>query len=181
MKITIIGRGNVGGALQRVLSANGHEVDALGSDGGDAAAADVVILAVPGGAVEAALRTVSGVEGKVLIDATNPLRGRPDGGESLSVLAKSVAKGPTAKAFNTNFAGLFERASSLDARPAMPICGDDEAVHVAEQLSRECGYDPLVYGGLEHAAALEDYVGGMLVPLAMTRGPFFYRFDWPEG
>jgi hypothetical protein len=37
-----------------------------------------------------------------------------------------------------------------------------------------------VWGGLEHAAALEDYVSGLLVPLVMTRGPFFYRFDWPE-
>lgn len=180
MKITIIGRGNVGGALQRVLAANGHEVDALGSGGGDAADADAVILAVPGDAVEDALRSVRGVDGKVLIDATNPLQGRPDGVESLSALAKSVVNGPTAKAFNTNFAGLFEQAASLEARPTMPICGDDEAVRVAEQLSRECGYDPLVWGGLEHAAALEDYVSGMLIPLLMTRGPFFYRFDWPE-
>jgi 8-hydroxy-5-deazaflavin:NADPH oxidoreductase len=180
VKITIIGRGNVGGALQRVLSANGHEVDAVGSDGGDAASADAVILAVPGGAVEDALRSVSGVEGKVLIDATNPLRGRPDGVESLSAWAKSVVGGPTAKAFNTNFAGLFEHAAGRDERPTMPICGDDEAVRVAERLSRECGYDPLVLGGLEHAAGLEDYVGGVLVPLAMKRGPFFYRFDWPE-
>lgn len=180
MKITIIGRGNVGGALQRVLAANGHEVDALGSGGGDAADADAVILAVPGDAVEDALRSVRGVEGKVLIDATNPLQGRPDGVKSLSALAKSVVNGPTAKAFNTNFAGLFEQAASLEARPTMPICGDDEAVRVAEQLSRECGYDPLVWGGLEHAAALEDYVSGMLIPLLMTRGPFFYRFDWPE-
>lgn len=178
MKITIIGRGNVGGALQRVLSANGHEVDALGSDGGDAAEADAVILAVPAGAVEEALRSVSGVEGKVLIDATNPLRGRPAGVESLAALAKSVTNGPTAKAFNTNFAPLFEQAANADERPTMPICGDDEALPVAEQLSRECGYEPVVMGGLEHAAGLEDYVGGVLVPLAMTRGPFFYRFDW---
>ncbi|HEU5477700.1 MAG TPA: NAD(P)-binding domain-containing protein [Gaiellaceae bacterium] len=180
MKITIIGRGNVGGALQRLLSANGHDVDALGNDGGDAADSDVVLLAVPGDAVEQALRNVSGVEGKVLIDATNPLRGRPDGVESLSAWAKSVTNGPTAKAFNTNFAALFEHAASENERPTMPICGDDEAVRVAEQLAHECGYDPLVMGGLEHAAALEDYVGGVLVPLAMTRGPFFYRFDWPR-
>ena len=180
MKITIIGRGNVGGALQSVLSASGHEVDALGSDGGDAAGADAVILAVPGGAVEDALRNVSGVEGKVLIDATNPLQGRPDGVESLSALAKSVANGPTAKAFNTNFASLFTRAASEAERPTMPICGDDEAVAVAEQLSRDIGYDPVVLGGLEHAAALEDYVSGILIPLVMTRGPLFYRFDWPD-
>jgi 8-hydroxy-5-deazaflavin:NADPH oxidoreductase len=179
VKITIIGRGNVGGALQEVLSANGHEVDALGSDGGDAAAADAVILAVPGGAVEDALRSVRGVEGKILIDATNPLQGRPDGVESLSAWAKSVANGPTAKAFNANFAALFAQAGKAGERPTMPICGDDEAVAVAEQLARECGFDPVVLGGLQHAGALEDYVGGVMIPLVMARGPFFYRFDWP--
>jgi 8-hydroxy-5-deazaflavin:NADPH oxidoreductase len=179
VKITIIGRGNVGGALQSVLSANGHEVDTLGTDGGDAAGADAVILAVPGGAVEDALRAVSGVEGKILIDATNPLQGRPDGVESLAALAKSVANGPTAKAFNANFAALFAQAANAEQRPTMPICGDDEAVAVAEQLSRECGYEPVVLGGLEHAAGLEDYVGGVLIPLVMTRGPFFYRYAAP--
>jgi 8-hydroxy-5-deazaflavin:NADPH oxidoreductase len=181
VKITIIGRGNVGGALQRLLSANGHEVDGLGRDGGDAAGADVVILAVPGGAVEDALRGVSGVDGKILIDATNPLEGRPDGVESLSALAKSIANGPTAKAFNANFASLFEQARDANERPTMPICGDDDAVRVAEELASECGFDPLVVGGLEHAGALEDYVGGVMIPLVMTRGPFFYRFDWPGG
>jgi predicted dinucleotide-binding enzyme len=179
VKITIIGRGNVGGALQRVLSAQGHEVSALGSDGGDAADADAVILAVPGGAVEDALRSVRGVEGKVLIDATNPLQGRPEGVESLSAWAKSVTNGPTAKAFNTNFAALFEHAANAEYRPTMPLCGDDEALPVAEQLSRDCGYEPVVVGGLEHAAGLEDYVSGILIPLVMTRGPLFYRFDWP--
>jgi 8-hydroxy-5-deazaflavin:NADPH oxidoreductase len=179
MKITIIGRGNVGGTLQGLLAANGHDVDALGRDGGDASDADAVILAVPGGAVEEALRSVSGVEGKILIDATNPLQGRPDGVESLSAWAKSVGNGPTAKAFNANFAALFAQAGNAGGRPTMPICGDDEAVAVAEQLARECGFDPVVLGGLEHARGLEDYVGGVMIPLVMTRGPFFYRFDWP--
>jgi predicted dinucleotide-binding enzyme len=179
VKITIIGRGNVGGALQELLTANGHEVDALGSDGGNAADADAVILAVPGGVVEGALRNVSGVEGKILIDATNPLQGRPEGVESLSAQAKSVTNGPTAKAFNANFASLFAQAGTVGERPTMPICGDDDAVAVAEQLVRECGFDPVVLGGLEHARGLEDYVGGVMIPLVMTRGPFFYRFDWP--
>jgi predicted dinucleotide-binding enzyme len=179
VKIAIIGRGNVGGALQRVLSANGHDVDTLGREGGDVADADAVVLAVPGDAVEDALGSLTGVEGKILIDATNPLQGRPDGVESLSAQAKSIAHGPTAKAFNTNFAALFEQAASARERPTMPICGDDEALPVAEQLSRDCGYEPVVLGGLEHAAGLEDYVSGILIPLVMTRGPLFYRFDWP--
>jgi predicted dinucleotide-binding enzyme len=117
----------------------------------------------------------------VLIDATNPLRGRPAGVESLSAWAKSIIGGPTAKAFNTNFATLFEQAANAAERPTMPICGDEEALAVAEQLSRDCGYEPVALGGLEHAAGLEDYVSGILIPLVMTRGPLFYRFDWPSG
>ena len=36
MRITVIGRGNVGGGLARLWEQSGHEVSALGSDGGDA-------------------------------------------------------------------------------------------------------------------------------------------------
>ncbi len=35
MRITIIGRGRVGGGLARLFRAAGHEVDALGRDGRD--------------------------------------------------------------------------------------------------------------------------------------------------
>ena len=90
-----------------------------------------------------------------------------------------MANGPTAKAFNTNFASLFARAGSNE-RPTMPICGDDEAGGVAEELRAKSGTTRSSSGGLEHAAALEDYVSGILIPLVMTRGPFFYRFDWPD-
>ena len=47
MKITVVGRGNVGGGLARLWEQAGHDVSALGSDGGDASDADVVVVAVP--------------------------------------------------------------------------------------------------------------------------------------
>ena len=55
MKITTIGRGNIGGGLAGLWKKAGHEVTSLGHEGGDASGADVVLVAVPGDAIEAAL------------------------------------------------------------------------------------------------------------------------------
>src|SRR6516162_6389288 len=69
MKITTIGRGTIGGTLGRLWRSAGHEVTELGKDGGDAADADVVLLAVPGEAVPDALASVAGLHGEVVLDA----------------------------------------------------------------------------------------------------------------
>jgi len=73
MKITTIGRGNVGGGLAKLWRAAGHDVQELGREGGDASDADVVVVAVPGGQVEEALARVQGLQGKTVIDATNEI------------------------------------------------------------------------------------------------------------
>ena len=81
MRITVVGRGNVGGGLANLWEGAGHDVTRLGRDGGDVSDADVVLLAVPGDAVAAALDCVKGIEGKTVIDATNRYGGAvpPDG------------------------------------------------------------------------------------------------------
>ena len=60
MKITIIGKGNVGSALQRGLERGGHDVQAVGNEPArirDAAqSAEVLLLAVPFGALDDVLR-----------------------------------------------------------------------------------------------------------------------------
>jgi predicted dinucleotide-binding enzyme len=62
MKITTIGRGNIGGGLARLWEQAGHDVKTLGSDGGDASDADVVFVAVPSGSISDALAKVTGLE-----------------------------------------------------------------------------------------------------------------------
>src|SRR4029077_12148696 len=71
MKITVYGRGNVGGGLADLWERAGHQVTRLGRDGGDVSDADVVLLAVPGGAIAEAFDRLRGIEGKTMIDATN--------------------------------------------------------------------------------------------------------------
>ena len=76
MNITVLGKGNVGGGLARRWERAGHTVQTLGREGGDASAADVLVVAVPSGSIAEALGNVSGITGKVAIDATNAFGGR---------------------------------------------------------------------------------------------------------
>src|SRR5256712_328971 len=96
MKIAIVGAGNVGGTLGKGWAKAGHEVvfgvrdpadpkwkDLLAAAGGptkaarvrDAAAtAEVIVLTVPWGAAEDALKNAGNLKGKILLDCTNPLK-----------------------------------------------------------------------------------------------------------
>ncbi|MDX3101861.1 NAD(P)-binding domain-containing protein [Nonomuraea angiospora] len=69
MNITVIGRGNVGGGLAGLWERAGHQVTRLGRGRGNVGTADAVLLAVPGTAVEMALSSVVGLEGKTVLDA----------------------------------------------------------------------------------------------------------------
>jgi 8-hydroxy-5-deazaflavin:NADPH oxidoreductase len=177
MNITTIGKGNIGGGLARRWERAGHAVTTLGSEGGDATGAEVVLLAVPGGAISDALGKVSGLEGKVVIDATNIFTARDERHESLAHEVKSLTNGPVAKAFNANFAALFDQVDDERVRPGCLFAGDPEAREVTEQLIRDAGYEPVSVGGLENARALEDFVPNLFGKL--EAGRTFYRFTAP--
>jgi|RhiMethySRZTD1v2_1073278.scaffolds.fasta_scaffold02068_23 8-hydroxy-5-deazaflavin:NADPH oxidoreductase len=181
MKVAIIGAGNVGGAVAQAVTAAGHEVvvsashaqhaQALADKVGGAAAesnaaaardADVVVLAVPYDAVNAVATEIGDVAaGKVIVDATNPLKADSSG---LAVTDRSGAEllqdrlpgASVVKAFNTVFA-------SNQAEPVVDgvaldgfVAGDDAAAkaRVADLLTA-IGYRPVDAGGLAAARALE--------------------------
>ena len=101
MKIGIIGAGNVGGTLGRILTQKGHEIvwgvrdpqsskvqSAVESTGGKALAAsvqeaasygEVLILATPWNATQEAIASSGNLTGKIIIDATNPIEMTPAG------------------------------------------------------------------------------------------------------
>ena len=179
MKITVIGRGNVGGGLARMWRAAGHEVQELGRDGGDASDADVLLVAVPGPEIANALGSVTGVQGKVTIDATNAVRGRNEDFDSNAHEIKSIVGGPTAKSFNLNFANIYDKIDEQSARPGNLYAAEDDARDVTEQLIRDAGYDPISAGGLDQARTLEDALGLVFAVNQAGLGPYFYRFAQP--
>ena len=175
MKITTIGRGTIGGGLGRFWEQAGHEVTLLGHDGGDAADAEVVLVAGPSGSIAEALAKVTGVEGKIALDATNAFAGRSEQYESLAHEVKAHTNGPVAKAFNANAGVLYDQVGEQRVPPGCLYAADDEAREVTEQLIRDAGYEPVSLGGLESARALEDFVPGVFAKVA----PIFYRFAAP--
>jgi len=158
--------------LAEAVTRNG---EALGREGGDASDADVVLVAVPSGSISEALGKVTGLEGKVAIDATNAFAGRDEQHESLSHEVKAHTNGPVAKAFNANFAVLYDQIGAQGVQPSCLYAADDDAREVTEQLIRDAGYEPVSVGGLENARALEDFVPGVLAKI----GQVFYRFAPP--
>jgi predicted dinucleotide-binding enzyme len=179
MKITVIGRGNVGGGLARRWRDAGHEVEELGREGGDASDADVLLVAVPGLEIANALGKVRGIEGKPTIDATNAARGRDESFESLAHEVKSIVGGPTAKSFNLNFARIYDEIGSQRVPPSNLYCVEDEAREVTEQLIRDAGYDPVYAGGLDKARLLEDHLELLFAVNRAGLGPCFYRYASP--
>ncbi|HET9324402.1 MAG TPA: hypothetical protein VFO03_11030 [Gaiellaceae bacterium] len=179
MRITVIGRGNVGGGLARRWERAGHEVTELGRDGGDASDADAVLVAVPGGSIADALGKVSGLDGKVVIDATNIFGERNEEFPSLAHEVKSITKGPVAKSFNLNYAAVYDRIDEQRARPSSLFAADDEAREVTEQLIRDAGFDAVYVGGLDQARALEEHLQLMGAANQGGLGRFFYRWAPP--
>lgn len=61
---------------------------------------------------------MSGTDGKTTIDTANAFAGRDERFESLAAEVKSIVGGPTAKAFNVNFAQLYDRIDEQRVRPS---------------------------------------------------------------
>jgi 8-hydroxy-5-deazaflavin:NADPH oxidoreductase len=179
MKITTIGKGNIGGGLGARWRKAGHEVTELGQEGGDASDADAVLVAVPSNAIDDALAKVAGVEGKVVIDATNAFGGRAEGFDSLAHQVKARTNGPVAKAFNLNFARIYDQIDVQETPPGNIYAADDEAREVTEQLIRDAGFEPVYGGNLDNARAMEDFLAILVAYANDAGGQPFYRFARP--
>jgi 8-hydroxy-5-deazaflavin:NADPH oxidoreductase len=174
MNIAVIGRGNVGGGLAERWRTAGHDVHELGKDGGDVSGADVLVVAVPADAIADAFAKVTGAEGKVTIDTTNAIGGRPEGFESMTHQVKSLTNGPTSKSFNTIFARAYDK---IDGQSCL-WCGDDGARDATERLIADAGLEPVHVGDIGRAAGLENVLLDVIFPISQDRGgPFFYRIE----
>jgi predicted dinucleotide-binding enzyme len=177
MRITVYGKGNVGGGLGDLWEQAGHQVDRLGHEGGDVSNAEVVLLAVPGGAVSEAIGKLRGAAGKMFIDATNRFGVEPPEGFTSNV--KSVTNGPTAKAFSLNFAALYPFLVKARSKPSNIWSGDPETREVVELLTADAGYDPVFAGDLTKAAAQEAAMA-LWASIAKQNGPLVYRLSKPQ-
>ncbi|WP_066732630.1 NADPH-dependent F420 reductase [Cupriavidus sp. D384] len=178
-KIGVVGSGRLGSAVGSLLVKAGHPVmfasrhpeelktltDSLGplAQAGTVAQAvafaDVILLAVPYGAVPD-VGQQNRWQGKIVLDATNAVAAR-DGAIVDEVKANGI--GATTARYLAgarivrvfNFTGAAEFTRESHRKPplmAVPMAGNDaEALSVAAGLVRDAGFDPVVVGGLSSA------------------------------
>lgn len=145
---------------------------------------EVLVVAVKGGHAADTLRTVgTALDGKVLLDATNPLADEaPENGvlraftgpndSLLERLQREFPRGRFVKCFNSVGSESMVDPAFAGGKPSMFICGADaEAKQVARQILDQFGWETEDMGGPEAARAIE--------PLAVLWCiPGFLRDDW---
>jgi predicted dinucleotide-binding enzyme len=176
MEIGILGSGVVGRALATGLARHGHRVrigtrraEIEGVPSGAPAevvrVAELVVLAVNGGvAVDLARSVADELEGKVLVDATNPLA-PTDGGTGLFVgttdslgeqVQRAVPGAHVVKAYNTVGAAFMVDPELPGGPPTMFVAGDHtDAKATVGQLLAETGWDVADLGGIAASRWLE--------------------------
>jgi predicted dinucleotide-binding enzyme len=192
LTIAVLGAGNIGGTLGRKWAGAGHQVafgvndpngkhaQTLRSDLGDKVTIgtvsealnsnpDVVVMAVPGTAMDA---TITGyatqLDGRIILDTANRMGGGP-----LNSLASFQQHTPGARvfrAFNTlgweNFANPEFEGGPADLFYCGPAA---DARTVVEQLITDVGLRPMYLGGVEQVG-LVDAIAGLWFALALGQG-----------
>jgi 8-hydroxy-5-deazaflavin:NADPH oxidoreductase len=191
LRIAVLGAGKIGGTLGRKWVAAGHRVSfgvtdpdsaralglraelgnrvAIGSVADTLAASDVVVMAIPGKAMDETItKYAAQLDGKLIIDTANRLGGGP-----MNSLATFRAHTPHAlvfRAFNTlgweNFADPVFDGIQAD----LFYCGPDgEAREVVEQLISDVGLRAIRLGDVDQVG-LVDSVGSLWFALALGQG-----------
>jgi len=187
MKVTVIGAGNMGAAFAKQLSRAGHQVSVTARNpekaqavaaantgttavaaANAAAIADVIVLATAYGDAVNALKSLGDLNGKVVIDITNPLSAdymELTLGHSTSAaeeIAKAVPGAEVVKAFNTIFAQVLSDGADFGNGQTVPVfvASDSErAKQTAKALAESIGFATVDAGGLKNARYLEPVAG----------------------
>ena len=178
MRVAVIGAGNIGGTIGGKWERAGHEVSyglrdpakKKGATSIDAAlgGADVVLLAVPGGAVvELAREHREKLEGRIVIDATNNFSGPSS--HSWHELAKAIPGAQLYRAFNTYGWDVFTNPSLGGEQADMFYCGPEKGGLVVERLIEDVGLRPVRVGGMDAVDAV-DGVLRLWFTLSRSRG-----------
>ena len=199
MKIGVIGVGAIGSALVGHLARAGHELllanrrgpsalaDVVRSAGPrasvvsreEAASAELVILAVPWEQVPGALAGLPNWNGRILVDATNPVL-QPgfrlaslEGRASTEVVASLVPGARVVKAGNTLLAAVLAgNPRQAGGNRVLFLCGDDvEGKTLVAKVFGELGFATVDLGTLAAGARLQQFPGGPLPTLNLVKLP----------
>ena len=183
--LTILGTGNMGQAIAAIAAKGGHSVQQLGHDDlGTPVTGDVVVLAVPYGAVAGIIaQRGSQLADKVVVDITNPLDFEtfdslvvPADSSAAAEIARALPDSRVLKAFNTTFAGTLAAGTVGPLTTTVLIAGDDAgAKSTLADVVTSGGLKAVDAGSLKRARELEA-LGFLQLTLAANE-----KVSWTGG
>jgi 8-hydroxy-5-deazaflavin:NADPH oxidoreductase len=183
--VSIIGTGTMGQAIAGVVGRSGNTVELLGqSDADKPVTGEVVVLAVPHGAVaDIVAQRGEQLAGKVVVDITNPVDFEtfdslvvPADGSAAAEVAAALPRSRVVKAFNTTFAATLA-SGTVGAQPTtVLIAGDDaDAKSLLAGIVTAAGLRAIDAGSLRRARELES-LGFLQITLAAAE-----KIAWTGG
>lgn len=191
MNIAIIGTGNVGGTLAKSWSKNGHTillgVQSINNFKGKellqnvkisaysineaVAMADVVLIAIPPTAVFDIIEKAGDLSGKVIIDATNAIRKKPEPYPTVYHCLIDKTKGEVVKCFNSTGYENMQNPIYHNQPIDMFMAGDSEnAKLVAKKLALEIGFGSCIDFGKSDKVELLEKFALSWINLAIMQG-----------
>jgi hypothetical protein len=176
--VTIFGAGNMGTAIDEVLTAGGATVDHIRSaDPPGPVTGEIVVLAVPHPALDDILDKYGDqLAGKIVVDITNPLNFEtfdslvvsPDSSKAAE-LAAALPSSRVIKAFNTTLAATLNQKQVGPVATTVLVAGDDaDAKSALISAVKAGGLDAIDAGPMPRARELEAM--GFLQILLMVAG-----------
>jgi 8-hydroxy-5-deazaflavin:NADPH oxidoreductase len=183
--VSIIGTGTMGQAIAGVVGRSGNTVELLSqSDADKPVTGEVVVLAVPHGAVaDIVAQRGEQLAGKVVVDITNPVDFEtfdslvvPADGSAAAEIAAALPRSRVVKAFNTTFAATLA-SGTVGAQPTtVLIAGDDaDAKSLLAGIVTAAGLRAIDAGSLRRARELES-LGFLQITLAAAE-----KIAWTGG
>lgn len=174
--VSIIGTGNMGQAIAGLVTKGGNTAQLIGDGDQQAVEGDIVVLAVPYGAVGSIVaERGASLAGKVVVDITNPLNFEtfdsllvPADSSAAAELAAALPDSKVLKAFNTTFAGTLAAGTVGDNRTTVLVAGDDSDAKAAlSAVVEAAGLNAIDAGSLKRARELEA-LGFLQISLAAS-------------
>ena len=148
--------------VRQLVMRTGESAAAMGQAEA-AAAADIVILAVPWDVIEAVVNNLGDLSGKIIIDPTNPRAVQEDGLRwyvrelsNAELLQQWAPDAFVVKAFNTMSASTMSEPSTAGGPVSVPIVGNDSrAKQTVATLIAGIGLEPVDLGPVRYARIVE--------------------------
>lgn len=182
LRVAVLGAGNIGGTIGKKWVAAGHQVTfgvsnpsgekaralraelgekaAIGTVAEALAAADVVLLAVPGRAMDETITAhATALDGKILIDSANRI-GMGGPANSFATFQAQTPRAQIYRAFNTLGWENFAEPVIGGVQADLFYCGPDgEGRQVVEQLITDVGLRPIRVGDVDQVGVVDSLLG----------------------